>query len=588
MLSYAIAVAVICGCHRIWNYEDIFATPRQWLARAQLALWPWRLGWALTPLLCPACNAFWIGAVVAATAAAVGALGLWQAVSLPFAAYPILRALVWAYAQPLENLLRPHTCAHAPAPYSGPITPAAAAATAAAAARAAASPAPAPPAGALPAPAPGCSSCDKRKAEMQSERAISDGFRQRVVLMTALADFDPSYSLVSVIFDQARALARDPKRLVQVWVMADARLDRLPPGLPANVQVKPWVPQMPWREDVVDGNAAALLQRELLLRLFNLGNATIITHDLMLVAHYTTFAAAIHEMGKVKAFTWIHQIHSCVGARPAVAVRSTLPASHYLAVLNATEIERAAAYYQIPRDRVVVIPNSRDLATWGATPAAMRVLDATDLAQADFAQIFPLSLPRAQAKGLEHAIRVFGALRELGHTTALVVADAHANAADSGAVKVGYHKIAQPLGIRLAFTSDIIPETAAVGLDAATIRCLFASANTFVLPSLSESSGLVALEAVVSGNAVWVNSNVPALHDLAAVAGSAAGVREWPFPSLSQPEVAVAYDAAAAAVAASASFNPAARARRLLAQDLSVPALASTLEAVLRGVQPVP
>jgi glycosyltransferase involved in cell wall biosynthesis len=569
MFTYAIAVAVICGCHRIWNYEDVFAGVRKALGRLQFRLWPWGLGWLVTPLICPACNAFWIGAVIAAAAGAIGVLDIVHAASLPLAAYPVIRALVWLYAQPLENLTKPHQCAHQqppqrPHPASPPAKPDAAAGK------------------------PGCSSCGQQKKELEADRAFSDKFSERVVLMTALADFDPSYSLVSVIFDQARALARNPERLVQVWVMRSAKLDKVPEGLPANVQVKPYVPDTHWQADVIDAAASNIIQRDLLLRLFNLGNAKIITHDLMLVDSYTTFAAALHEIGKVKAFSWVHQIHSCVGPRKGDSVRTTLPPGHLLAVINPTEVEKAAAYYNIDCDRVVVIPNSRDVATWGTTVAAQKVLEATALLQADIAQVFPLSLPRAHAKGLDHVIRAHGAIRALGKTTALVVVDAHANAVKSEEVKTAYRDLAREVGVTVTFTSDIAKETAAVGLNAASVRALFAAANVFVLPSLSESSGLVALEAVVSGNSVWVNSNVPALSDLAATTGGEAGVHSWPFPSQLQPEVAVDYGALATAIVTTEDAIPSRRHRRLLTQDLAVPALTGAVEAALARAQPIP
>lgn len=572
MLSYAIAVAVVCGIHRIWNYEDIFDGTRRWLERVQR-----RMGGAgvlLTPVLCPACNPVWIAAAVAAGSWMAGVFSAWEAVALPFAAYPVVRGLVWVYQQPLESLLKPHQCSRPQqAPPTAPPRPAAASA-------------PATPA----APAKkGCSSCGKKAEEIKSDRAFSDTFRQRVVLMTALADFDPSYSLVSVIFDQARALAKDPKRLVQIWVMENANMTKVPAGLPANVQVKPLVPNIAWREDVIDDDAVAKLQRDLLMRLFNLGNATIITHDLMLVSWYTTFAAAIHKIGTVKAFSWIHQIHSCVGPKPeltpAITARTTLPKGHVLAVLNETEIEPAAAYYGVDAAGVVVIPNTRDVATWGTTATAQAILGATALIQADIAQVLPLSLPRAQAKGLDHVIRLHGAIRSRGRTTALVVVDAHANAADAAKVKAGYRDLATAVGAAVVFTSDLVPESAAVGVDAATVKALFGAANLFVLPSLSESAGLVALEAAVCGNHVWVNSNVPALHDLATKNG---GVHEWPFPSQRAGDVAVSYDALAAGVIATVDADASGNSRRAFARTRTVSALEPAVEAAITAAKPIP
>ena len=582
MLPYLLAVAVACGIHRLWNYEDIFRGVRGVLIRLRAkALQPRQgcvsklvrpLGWLLLPVICPACNAFWAGVVAAASAYLMGVLPLWQAVSLPFAAYPLLRALVWAYAQPVESLWAQMSPPEVQAP---------------------ATVAPKPPA---PAASAGCGGgCGQSAAasqqlvsDMLAEQAAARKYRQRVVLMTALADFDPSYSLVSVIFDQARALARDPQRLVQVWVMASARLDRLPPGLPANVRVMPYIPDTPWVSDVVDAAAVGRIQQALIARLLALGNATVITHDLLLVSQYVNFATAIHQVGKIKAFAWIHQIHSCVGARPAMTVRASLPPGHFLAVVNETGVDSAADYYQCDPARVLVLPNSRDIATWGTTAAAEKILGAANPLAADFAQVLPLSMPRANAKGLDHVLRTHAALRALGRSTSLIVADAHCTTAAVIKMKGAYKDQAKALGVDVVFVSDILPDRANVGADAATIRALFDATNVFVFPSVSESSGLVALEALVTGNTLWVNSNVPALHQLVAVTGAGAGAYEWPFPSGTVAGVSVDYEALAKAITLVEDERPWRRHHRNVVLDLTVAGLAGALDHALSAAAPVP
>jgi glycosyltransferase involved in cell wall biosynthesis len=578
MYAYFIACLVAVGCHRLWNYEDVFAQARAWLQRKQARLRG--AGWVLTPVMCPACNAFWIPVIVASIFYAAGCLERWQALSLPFAVYAGIRALVWVYQQPWHALFQPHQCGRH-APPAQPPTPAPGTQSA---------PTPPNPPPKQQATSPlGCSSCAKTAEEMKSDRAFTDTFKQRVVLMTALADWHPSYSLVSVILDQARALAQEPTRLVQIWVMQSANLANAPKDLPKNVQIKPFIPDTVWREDVIDDAAVAKLNQHLMLRLFNLGNATIITHDLMFVTWYATFAAALHKIGVIRAFSWIHQIHSCVGAKPAetpaTKVRTTLPPGHLLAVVNATEAEPAAAYYGIEKSRVVVIPNVCDIRSWGVSEAARSVLLQSRLAEADVSQLYPLSLPRAEAKGLHHVINTHLALRKAGHSTELVVADAHANTAEAVQLKQKYLQMAGGEGLR--FVSNILPNLASDGIDAATVRQLFSATNVFIFPSLSESAGLVALEAAAAGVYPWVNSNVPALYDLAASEHN--DIRAWPFPSQRAPMTEpVDYQGLANEIINIALQDKHSIRRRRSFRANSTSALSESLSKAVEAAKPIP
>lgn len=511
------------GAHRIWNFEEIFAPIRNWLlARHNASVEKRGKSW-LKPIICQACNAFWIAlflgillSVQSTRAVDIGVRAL--------AAYTIVRAGLWSYgmsgliATRLRIAAQPHNKNTAP-PATEKQKPAEKQTT-------------------LIPQTEECTNCgDKKKAIIIAQERYKT-FKKRVVLMTSLSSFERSYSLVSVIIDQARMLASNPDWLVQIWVLANANLADAPTDLPKNVEIKKIFPAVAWKSDTVDAGQRHILSKHLRLRLLELGNATIITHDLLFISSYLTAAAAINDIGDTKTFSWIHVCHSAAEKNPPLLTdnrrfRYTLPNGHYLLCLNPAEREPLAAHYHTTVDRVLVAPNARDITSFGRFDAtAAKLVKKYQLDEADIVQVFPVSGTRLTAKGLPIVVDIFGRLaKNHGKTVRLVVTNAHSNGDNEKKALAELRARAIQAGMpseSLIVSSEEFPGTAAYGLSDAAIKDLLAVSNLFIFPSISELASLVILEAAISGCLMVTNKN---LHTTPAEAVSSDDLNV-PFESL--------------------------------------------------------
>jgi hypothetical protein len=267
MSTYLVCILISLALHRLWNYEDVFAGVR-----------PWFVGFK--PITCAACNAFWISVPVALGAWLLGLLSPIAAATFPLAAYPILRAAVGLYQFTWPQVTPPTTIGTSSPP--GLFA-----------------------AGTAPATKPGCSSCEAKKAALDTERARTDQFAKRIVILTDQNDLSYQNPLAAWVFAHAVALAKNPKNLVQVWAAEGAK--KIPSDLPKNVEVRSLLP--------TTGDAAKIAAA-ITDGLIWLGNATIITERLWGSADQPAIAAALDQVGLLSAFAWIHILDPSDGVRP--------------------------------------------------------------------------------------------------------------------------------------------------------------------------------------------------------------------------------------------------------------------------------
>lgn len=510
-LLFLLIASAAVGAHRIYNYEDIFYPWRRLISGKPL----------LKPLWCPSCNAFWAILVVVLFSFLVN--DPWRVgVLTVFAVYPWIRVAIWlyAYATKILNAVPSVPISVYPQPAPNPTAGAVMAPAAAVA----------------PAPTPtkegdACVPCEagkKAAEEIKKEQGKNLSYEKRFVLMTMFNDFKPSYSLTSVVLDQARMLAANPKWLVQVWVTSICNTSDVPSDLPSNVEIKKVLPPIPLPADEVNEKAKAIFFSQVLNNLMVLGNATIIAHDLLFISSYTTIAAAIHEkLGAINGFTWYHACHSAPSTErptgPVSKYRASLPAGHKLICLAASQASALAAYYGTTVDQVVVIPNARDIrALLGASPRISEFIRRHELLDADIVQVLPLSTPRAKAKGIERVIDIFGELTTYyQQKVRLVIPNAHANGNHAIINELKEYAAQRGLGTKeLIFTSDEFPELASVGLPTADITALFQVSNLFVFPTVSEACSMTLMEAALAGCLLILNEEVASLRDIVPAEGA--------------------------------------------------------------------
>lgn len=345
----------------------------------------------------------------------------------------------------------------------------------------------------------------------------------RLVLLTVLAGFQESYSLVSQILDQARAAAMAGFD-THVVVMAHVGQKALP-----EIEGVTWhraVPHCKWKEDEIIEEDVDKLKQWLIDFMTEMAPCTILAHDLIFQSWYVSFAKAIHTLDDkfdtIQDLKWVHQVHSSVSSRPTspeAAFRSALPKNHRLAAINYTDIPKLSRYYQCSKDDILVLPNTRDIRTaWGKKDDHLdRLLDVTELHRRDVTQVYPLSTPRAEAKGLQHVMALFADLKTGGQKVGLLIANAHANGEGPEAVIGRLDEIAKDLGlvegVDYWWSSKIIRELRTDGVPRETLRSLFDVTNIFAFPSASEACGLVMLEAAQTGNLLVLNQNLQVMRD---------------------------------------------------------------------------
>lgn len=410
----------------------------------------------------------------------------------------------------------------------------------------------------LDAPEPGCKSCAEkeqaaRKAADLRDRRLAQEARKRerladevpkgadlsvkpqpkplLAILTTLADFAPSYSLVPVILDQARAAAMAGYR---VQVVGMATMSQKRPSIP-GVEFVPLIPDVGWVENEVDDFKVGRLHVAIEGYLRRVGDAVIITHDMVFQAWYTCLAKAIHIIANTCDVwpdtyggynqRWYHQIHSSVGPRPPEALaqwRASVPKGHKMVAVNWADISRLAAYYQAPSSAFTTIPNVRDPRTFlGLSEDATIIMDRVKPHLVDVSQVYPLSTPRAESKGLDIVIKTFGRLKKDGKTVRLIVANAHHLGEGPKAIKAKMDALAREEGLtpeEFCWTSDLLKDAGTsggsnAGVSTETVRGLFQITNVFLFPSISESCGLVMLEAALGGVALILNDDLPVLKD---------------------------------------------------------------------------
>lgn len=492
-MEFILLVLAAIAVHRIWNYELIFEPVRR--------LFPF-MGWFGYMLGCPVCNAFWICIGVALTTqlqhwgmtVAIQALASYSVLRLVIAAYHVKMPQGPLLAGMLERLLPAPSAVKAEKETK--VTEPKAESV-------------------------GCPECEKKKQDLIEEQKRVGSFKRRVVIMTTLSNFNPSYSVSTCVLEQARALATvNPDWLIQVWVMQITNDALWPKNMPPNVELRKVIPSIKWMNDAYDPKAAGILAATVSRELVALGNADVITHDLLLQSAYLNFAAAIHSI-KLKGFNWWHQAHSGpspLAERPSepVLYRYSLPKGHRLLGINVAHNKKFKQHYGLTDETAVdVCSNVRDPRTlYGFSPEIGRFIAENELLTANVVQVYPVSTERSFAKGVQHVIRIFGSIKHLNAKVRLVIANAHANNNESFIQRL--KAIGEQWGLtdkELIFTSEHFPkQQLSSGLSARDTQALFQISNLFVFPTTAEASSLVLAEAALGGNLIVLNRDVPSIN----------------------------------------------------------------------------
>jgi glycosyltransferase involved in cell wall biosynthesis len=346
-----------------------------------------------------------------------------------------------------------------------------------------------------------------------------------LVLLTTFADIQLSYSLASVVVDQARA-GLHAGMAVELWTLPHFNDLTVPRDLAhhPDFRVRKVVPCFTWESDTVKNEDLLKVEAGLFPHLDALRNAVVVCHDLIFQEWFCTYAKALHDYGGCGngRIRWYHMCHSRVEAHPITEGparwRSRLPRHHRLLALSYEEVPRMARFYQTDAEEIRVMTNVRDIThLLGMDDFTRRIIYDHGLLTADVVQVYPFSATRTVAKGVGHLFRLFSELVLLGPEARLVLVDAHATDERAREQRAALDGFADDLGIadKVMWTSDRLEEDRRyAGLAHLQVMHLFQVSNLFAFPSVSEASPLVLLEAAAAGCLLVGNSRVPTMADL--------------------------------------------------------------------------
>lgn len=345
--------------------------------------------------------------------------------------------------------------------------------------------------------------------------------KKTIGIFTTFAAIDPAFSLCSVVLDQLTVLVKNEYKTVLFVLPSFEDEDKVPKG----VEIRKIVPQIilepykelnypdHWKEDV------AKIKKALDKNMKDITH--LICHDIFFIDTYLPYNIALREADlKCQMFAWTH---SAPSTRPELtdnlhANRYNLPKRTKLVYLNHDQANQIAEMYGCWLKDVAIVHNSRDPRSfWNLDPFVKYLIDNYGILDKDIICIYPVSTPRMiTGKGLDKAIKLISKFKELGYKVCLIVPNAHANAEKEKKTIRETQVWAADRGVTnqdLIFTSlEKIP-THEMGVTPKIISDLFRISNIFLFPTISENCSLILLEAMLAGNLLVLNKNVPSLNE---------------------------------------------------------------------------
>jgi glycosyltransferase involved in cell wall biosynthesis len=337
-----------------------------------------------------------------------------------------------------------------------------------------------------------------------------------------LSDFysaDPTYSLNIVIEEQLGmlaaagykpvAIAEDIFKPVRAWKLAEMRA--IPSGIKRGNSI---TFHEGWEDDVAKIRASLDVALD--------GVDVVLTHDMIYQAATLWINMAARQYAKDHPnVTWLNWVHSATPS-PVWHQRDERLASvqvhfpHSKTVFpNDYDVPRVARNFRCGMDDVAVVPHPTDVCGYlGFLDITKKLVQEKDLLSADAILVYPVRLDRG--KQVEYVIHTASAIKKLGRSVRVVVADFHSTAGD----KVEYRKwlknyaIDQGLNsVEMTFTSEF-DESLKTRCPRQMIRDLMSISSLFVLSSKSETYSLITQEAGLCGALLVLNADFPVLRSI--------------------------------------------------------------------------
>jgi glycosyltransferase involved in cell wall biosynthesis len=351
----------------------------------------------------------------------------------------------------------------------------------------------------------------------------------KIGILTTFSDFDPSYSLVSVVRNQLEMLVRNGYSTV-LFTLPQFKDDAM---VPEGVEIRKIVPQFilePYGKydlnikmpDDFESNAKVAQDAfEVNMQDVNI----ILTHDIFFINSFLIYNKAVRDamIGKLQGVRWFNWIHSGPSERPSNIpyphnLRYSVPPNSKMIYMNDTDVLKMAEMYGGTLGDFRVVKNPMDLPEFlSFHPLTKKIYNDYKLYNADIIQVYPLSTPRMESnKQISKVIKVFGKLKKQGQNVRLIICNAHANAENEKKDIESILRLAEGQGLtceELIFTSLVNPPDWEHGVPHKVVSDLFLLSNLFIFPSVSENCPLILLEAAACKNLLVLNNSFPVFKD---------------------------------------------------------------------------
>lgn len=404
----------------------------------------------------------------------------------------------------------------------------------------------------------------------------------KLVLLTTFGWFSPSYSLCSVVFDQARAALLNGDD-VSIWTVEGCLPDEIPKDIRHRIKHRPILPKWIWKPDDINEELLPKIIGVLEVGLSEEGPCMVISHDLIFQSSFLTYAKALHRMFTPDNCIIYHTCHSATKRQeempPHTTWRISLPKGHRLLSLNLANAHELAKYYETSMENIDYLINARDITyALGMSDRLRSMVYDWGLLDAEIVQVYPLSFTRANDKGIHHLLQIFHQLNHLGVDSKLVFVNADAGGADAIKARDYADVMASNLGLsdKVFFTSDRMRggQQLAEGLYNDEVNALFQISNLFVFPTISEIAPLVQMEAALAGCLLVLNTQVGGCLDIT----HPMEALFYSFGNVADRTARVDYQDVAKDIIHELDASKANQSKRAILRSRSIPELAKTLK----------
>jgi len=346
---------------------------------------------------------------------------------------------------------------------------------------------------------------------------------KKITIQTTFRDADPAYSLNRIVKGQIQMLLDNGYQPIIIVAKGFKPIEEY-----AKVKCVE-IPDVPVSNDITIDKTFDEDIKELKKVFLPILQETdvMITHDLVYQPAALKHNIAVRELLRDNDVStkFLHWVHSA--AQPAMVqqirgggqpyldiVNMPFPNSLYI-TFNEYSTPRIASWFGITEDKVKYVPHPHNFYEFWHKDA-IRIAEKGNLLQKDVIIIYPVRLDRG--KQVEYVIKIASAVKKTGRSVGAVIMDFHSLGGD----KVDYRQELQTLALNLGlsetecfFTSEIDGKDKMISsFSNQVVSNLFEIANTFILPSKSETYSLIAQEAAVKRNFCILNFDFPPMRSI--------------------------------------------------------------------------